>query len=56
MLTVLGYVQKRYRLPTKTMFNAVAIGIILLAAWGIIGIFSQVRVTMILLLFYQLIL
>ncbi|KAK6001746.1 hypothetical protein QM012_002236 [Aureobasidium pullulans] len=34
-------VQKRYKLSTKTMFNAVAIGIILLAAWGMIGIFTQ---------------
>ncbi|KAG9894209.1 hypothetical protein KCU94_g12306, partial [Aureobasidium melanogenum] len=35
------YIQKRYGLSTKTMFNAVAIGIILLAAWGMIGIFTQ---------------
>jgi hypothetical protein len=42
MLTVSGYVQKRYGLSTKTMFNAVAIGIILLSAWGMIGIFTQV--------------
>jgi hypothetical protein len=46
MLIILGYVQKRYGLSTKTMFNAVAVGIILLAAWGIIGIFTQVRLTM----------
>ncbi|KAH0353116.1 hypothetical protein KCU81_g1815, partial [Aureobasidium melanogenum] len=35
------YIQKRYGLSTKTMFNAVAIGIILLAAWGMIGIYTQ---------------
>ncbi|KAG9524175.1 hypothetical protein KCV07_g2007, partial [Aureobasidium melanogenum] len=35
------YIQKRYGLSTKTMFNAVAIGIILLAAWGMVGIFTQ---------------
>ncbi|CAD0100545.1 unnamed protein product, partial [Aureobasidium mustum] len=35
------YIQKRYGLSTKTMFNAVAIGIICLAAWGMIGIFTQ---------------
>ena len=55
MLIVLGYVQRRYGLSTKTMFNVVAIGIICLAAWGIIGIFSQVRATPSILLFYQLI-
>jgi len=34
-------IQKRFRLSTKTMFNAVAIGIILLDAWGMIGIWTQ---------------
>ncbi|CAK1360005.1 unnamed protein product [Cercospora beticola] len=34
-------IQKRYQLPTKTMFNAVAVGIILLDAWGMIGIWTQ---------------
>ena len=35
------HIQKRYRLSTKTMFNAVAIGIILLDGWGMIGIWTQ---------------
>ncbi|CZT15835.1 probable autophagy protein (Atg22) [Ramularia collo-cygni] len=34
-------VQKRYDLSTKTMFNAVAVGIILLDGWGMIGIWTQ---------------
>ena len=34
-------IQKRFRLSTKTMFNAVAVGIILLDAWGMIGIWTQ---------------
>nr|POF13241.1 autophagy-related protein 22 [Quercus suber] len=34
-------VQKRYKLSTKTMFNAVAVGIILLDGWGMIGIWTQ---------------
>lgn len=34
-------VQRRYGLPTKTMFNVVAVGIILLDGWGMIGIWSQ---------------
>ena len=33
--------QKRYGLSTKTMFNAVAVGIILLDGWGMIGIWTQ---------------
>ncbi|KAG9763919.1 hypothetical protein KCU73_g1202, partial [Aureobasidium melanogenum] len=40
-ISAFWYVQKRYGLSTKTMFNAVAIGIILLAAWGMVGIFTQ---------------
>jgi hypothetical protein len=35
------HVQKRYRLSTKTMFNAVAVGIILLDAWGMVGIWTH---------------
>lgn len=34
-------IQKRYRLSTKFMFNVVAIGIILLDGWGMIGIWTQ---------------
>jgi hypothetical protein len=30
-------VQKRYQLSTKTMFNVVAVGIIVLDGWGMIG-------------------
>lgn len=36
------WIQQRYRLGTKTMFNAIAIGIILLDGWGMIGIWTQV--------------
>lgn len=35
------YIQRRFRLETKTMFNAVAVGIILLDGWGMIGIWTQ---------------
>ncbi|KAL9529753.1 Autophagy-related protein [Sphaerulina musiva] len=35
------FVQKRFQLSTKTMFNAVAVGIILLDGWGMIGIWTQ---------------
>ena len=34
-------IQKRYRLSTKTMFNVVAVGIILLDGWGMIGIWTH---------------
>jgi len=34
-------VQQRYQLSTKTMFNTVAFGIIVLDAWGMIGIWTQ---------------
>lgn len=34
-------IQKRFELPTKTMFNAVAVGIILLDGWGMIGIWTN---------------
>lgn len=35
------HIQKRFGLSTKTMFNAVAVGIILLDGWGMIGIWTQ---------------
>jgi MFS-type transporter involved in bile tolerance (Atg22 family) len=35
------WVQQRYRLSTKTMFNVVALCIIILDAWGMIGIWTQ---------------
>ncbi|EAW14001.1 MFS transporter [Aspergillus clavatus NRRL 1] len=35
------FLQRRYHLSTKTMFNAVAVGIILLDGWGMIGIWTQ---------------
>ncbi|OAG34739.1 hypothetical protein AYO21_11087 [Fonsecaea monophora] len=40
---ILAYwlIQKRFGLSTKTMFDAVMIGILLLDGWGMIGIFSQ---------------
>ncbi|KAK3617124.1 hypothetical protein LTR56_025500 [Elasticomyces elasticus] len=34
-------VQKRWQLSTKTMVNAVAVGIIVLDGWGMIGIWTQ---------------
>ncbi|KAJ5464134.1 Major facilitator superfamily domaingeneral substrate transporter [Penicillium sp. IBT 31633x] len=34
-------IQQRFRLGTKTMFNAIAIGIILLDGWGMIGIWTN---------------
>lgn len=34
-------IQKRFALSTKTMFNAVAVGIIILDAWGMIGIWTS---------------
>jgi len=34
-------IQKRFQLSTKTMFNAVAVGIILLDGWGMIGIWTD---------------
>jgi len=34
-------IQQRYQLSTKTMFNAVIVGIILLDGWGMIGIWTQ---------------
>ncbi|KAH8424630.1 MFS transporter [Aspergillus melleus] len=35
------YCQKRFQLSTKTMFNAIAMAIILLDGWGMIGIWTQ---------------
>lgn len=35
------YIQQRFRLGVKTMFNAVAVAIILLDGWGLVGIFQQ---------------
>lgn len=35
------FIQQRYGLSTKTMFNVVAFGIILLDGWGMIGIWTQ---------------
>jgi MFS-type transporter involved in bile tolerance (Atg22 family) len=34
-------IQKHFRLSTKTMFDAIMIGIILLDGWGMIGIWTQ---------------
>jgi MFS-type transporter involved in bile tolerance (Atg22 family) len=34
-------IQKRWSLSTKTMFNAIAVGIILLDGWGMIGIWTS---------------
>lgn len=34
-------IQKRFKLNTKTMFNAVMVGIVLLDGWGMIGIWTQ---------------
>ncbi|MCJ1414094.1 hypothetical protein MMC32_000419 [Xylographa parallela] len=38
---VYWWIQRKYNLSTKTMFNAVMIGIILLDGWGMIGIWTQ---------------
>ncbi|KAE8387570.1 putative autophagy protein [Aspergillus alliaceus] len=34
-------IQQRFKLDTKTMFNAIAVAIILLDGWGMIGIWTQ---------------
>lgn len=34
-------IQKRFKLSTKVMFNAVMVGILLLDGWGMIGIWTQ---------------
>lgn len=35
------WIQRRYSLGTKTMFNAVAVAIVLLDGWGMVGIWTQ---------------
>ncbi|CAL5869714.1 uncharacterized protein PFLUO_LOCUS3944 [Penicillium psychrofluorescens] len=35
------WIQQRFKLGTKTMFNAIAFGIILLDGWGMIGIWTD---------------
>ncbi|MCJ1281264.1 hypothetical protein MMC26_000582 [Xylographa opegraphella] len=35
------WIQRKFKLSTKTMFNAVMIGIILLDGWGMVGIWTQ---------------
>lgn len=35
------FIQRRYQLPTKTMFNIIAVGIVILDGWGMIGIWTQ---------------
>lgn len=35
------FIQQRFKLGTKTMFNAVAFSIILLDGWGMIGIWTN---------------
>lgn len=34
-------IQKRFGLTTKTMFNAIAVGIIFLDGWGMIGVWTD---------------
>ena len=38
---VFWWIQRRFRLGTKTMFNAIIVGILLLDGWGMIGIWTQ---------------
>jgi len=38
---IFWFIQRRYRLTTKTMFNTVAVFIVLLDGWGMIGIWTQ---------------
>ena len=35
------WIQRRFRLGTKTMFNAIIVGIVMLDGWGMIGIWTQ---------------
>ena len=35
------WIQQRFQLGTKTMFNAIMLGIVLLDGWGMIGIWTQ---------------
>lgn len=34
-------IQKRFHLTTKTMFNVIAVGIIFLDAWGMVGVWTN---------------
>lgn len=38
---VFWQVQKKFKLSTKTMFDVVMLGIVLLDGWGMIGIWTQ---------------
>lgn len=40
-IAIYWYIQKRFGLSTKVMFDAVMIGIVLLDGWGMIGIWTQ---------------
>ena len=35
------YIQQRFHLSVKTMFSVIAVGIVLLDGWGMIGIWQQ---------------
>ncbi|KAI9653669.1 MAG: hypothetical protein M1831_005697 [Alyxoria varia] len=35
------YIQRRFRLSTKTMFNVIAVAIAILDGWGLVGVFTQ---------------
>lgn len=35
------FIQQRFKLGTKTMFSTIAVAIILLDGWGMIGIWTQ---------------
>ena len=38
---IFWWIQQRFRLGTKTMFNAIMLGIVFLDGWGMIGIWTQ---------------
>lgn len=40
-IAIYWYIQKRFGLSTKVMFDAVMVGIVLLDGWGMIGIWTQ---------------